>query len=86
MNQTQQTTEQAFWAREFARLAIEQAMKKGVQRHTMAQAMLVQAWMLLTEQTEENAVKAVKGLYASSVARQFMQPSDGNDTTGLPKD
>jgi len=65
------STEQLFWAREFVRLAREQAAKKGVPDHVVAQAMLVQAWMLFTGQSEEEARKSVSGLFAESMARKF---------------
>ena len=65
------TTEQLFWAREFTQLARQQAVKKGIPDHVMAQAMLVQAWMLFTGQNEENSRKSVSGLFASSMAKQL---------------
>jgi hypothetical protein len=65
------STEQLFWAREFVRLAREQAAKKGVPDHVMAQAMLVQAWMLFTGQSEEEARKSVSSLFAESMAKKF---------------
>ena len=37
----------------------------------MAQAMLVQAFMMLTGQSEEDAAKSVSGLYAASVAKHM---------------
>jgi hypothetical protein len=64
------STQSLFWARELIKLAREQATKKGVPDHVMAQAMMVQAWMLLTGQTEEEARKSVSGLYAASLAKK----------------
>ena len=68
------STEQLFWARELIKLAREQAKKKGVPDHVMAQAMLVQAWMLFTGQTEEEARKSVSGLFAASMAKKVGSP------------
>jgi hypothetical protein len=67
---TSPTTQHLFWARELIRLARQQAVKKGVPDHVMAQAMLVQAWMLFTGQNEEESRKSVSGLFASSMARK----------------
>jgi hypothetical protein len=64
-----------FWARELTRLAVQQAFKKGVPRQAMAQAMLLEAWMLFTGQGEEDARKAVQGLYLTSVAKKYSGPS-----------
>jgi hypothetical protein len=66
-------TEHLFWARELIRLAREQAEKKGVPDHVMAQAMMVQAWMLFTGQSEEDARKAVSGLYSATLQRQVLR-------------
>ena len=65
------TTEQLFWAREFVKLARDQAKQKGIPDQIMAQAMLVQAWMLFTGQTEDEARKAVQGLFSASVNKHF---------------
>ena len=65
------STEHLFWARESIKLSREQASKKGVPDHVMAQAMLVQAFMMLTGQSEEDAAKTVSGLYATSVAKHM---------------
>ncbi len=62
--------EQLFWAREFVKLAREQAAGKGVPNHVMAQAMLVQAWMLFTGQSESEAAKSVSGLYAATMKQK----------------
>lgn len=67
------STEQLFWARELVQLARKQAITKGVPDHVMAQAMLVQAWMLFTGQTEEEARKSVSQLYATSLAKMVPQ-------------
>jgi hypothetical protein len=72
----QPTTEHLFWAREFVRLAREQAAKKGVPDQVMARAMLVQAWMLFTGQSEDEARVAVKSLYEASIAK-VAAPSKG---------
>jgi hypothetical protein len=64
------TTRHLFWARELVQLARQQATKKGVPDHVMAQAMLVQSWMLFTGQNEEEARKSVSGLFASSMAKK----------------
>lgn len=64
------TTEQLFWARELIALARQQAKSKGVPDHAMAQAMMVQAWMLFTGQTEEESRKSVSGLFAQSMAKR----------------
>jgi hypothetical protein len=68
-------TQHLFWAREMLRLAREQATKKGVPDHVMAQAMMVQAWMLFTAQSEEEARKSVSRLYAASLAKNAQQNS-----------
>ena len=65
------STEHLFWARELNRLAREQAQKKGVPDHVMAQAMMVQAWMLFTGQSEEEARRFVSGLYSASMAKKM---------------
>ncbi len=62
--------EQLFWAREFVNLARQQAAGKGAPSHVMAQAMLVQAWMLFTGQSEHEAAKSVSGLYAASMKQK----------------
>ena len=62
-------SEHVFWARGLNRLAREQAQKKGVPDHVMAQAMMVQAWMLFTGQSEEDARLAVRGIYSASLQR-----------------
>jgi hypothetical protein len=67
------STEQLYWAREFVKLARHQAAKKGVPDHVMAQAMLVQAWMLFTGQSEEEARKSVSQLYTTSFAKMVPQ-------------
>jgi hypothetical protein len=64
------STQHLFWARELVKLAREQATKKGVPDHVMAQAMMVQSWMLFTGQSEEEARKSVSGLYAASLAKK----------------
>jgi hypothetical protein len=60
-----------FWAREFVHLARKQAVSKGVPDHVMAQAMLVQAFMLFTGQSEEESKNAVRDLFANSMAKKF---------------
>lgn len=65
------TREQLFWARELIKLAREQAVRKGVPNHVMAQAMMVQSWMLFTGQSEEEAAKAVSAIYSSSMGKKF---------------
>jgi hypothetical protein len=72
----QPSTEHLFWARELVKLSREQAAKKGVPDHVMAQAMLVQAFMMLTGQSEEDAAKSVSGLYAASVAKHMNRQTD----------
>jgi hypothetical protein len=67
----QAASDHQFWARELIRLAVQQASKKGVPRHAMAQAMLLEAWMLFTGQGEEDAKKAVQGLYLTSIAKKY---------------
>jgi TRAP-type uncharacterized transport system fused permease subunit len=67
------STEHLFWARELVRLSREEAAKKGVPAQVMAHAMLVQAFMLFTGQPEEVSAEAVKGLYASSLAKHVKQ-------------
>lgn len=76
------STEHLFWARELVQLSRQQAAKKGVPDHVMAQAMLVQAWMLFTGQSEEQARKSVSGLYATSLAKVAPQAatSDASNT------
>jgi len=66
-------TEHLYWARELIQLARQQAVKKGVPDQVMAQAMLVQAWMLFTGQNEEDARKSVSQLYATSLAKVVPQ-------------
>jgi hypothetical protein len=66
--------EQLFWAREFTVLAREQAHKKGVPDHAMAQAMLVQAWMLFTGQSEDEARQSVSGLFTQAMAKRGPPP------------
>jgi hypothetical protein len=39
--------------------------------HVMAQAMLVQAFMLFTGQSEEDSSQAVRDLYVHSMAKRF---------------
>ena len=63
------STQHLFWARELVQLSRTEAMKKGVPDHVMAQAMLVQAWMLFTGQNEGEAKKAVSGLFSVSMAK-----------------
>ena len=65
----QPSTAHLFWARELAQLARKQAATKGVPDHVMAQAMLVQAWMLFTGQDEEQAAKSVREIHANSIAK-----------------
>jgi hypothetical protein len=65
------TREQLFWARELVQLARKQAVSKGVPDHVMAQAMLVQAFMLFTGQSEEDSSQAVRDLYVHSMAKRF---------------
>jgi hypothetical protein len=65
------TTEHLFWARELVRLSRAQAVKKGVPDHVMAKAMLVQAYMLFTGQSERDAATTVKGLYVNSMAKHL---------------
>lgn len=72
------STEHLFWAREFVRLAREQATKKRVPDHVMAQAMIVQAFMLFTGRSEEEAAKAVKELYATSIGKHFRAGPQGH--------
>lgn len=69
-SQTKSVTQHLFWARELTLLARQQAISKGVPDHIMAQAMLVQSWMLFTGQSEQEARKAVSGLYATSMSRK----------------
>ena len=47
-HQSGATREHLFWAREFIQLAKTQARQKGVSDQVLAQAMLVNAWMLFT--------------------------------------
>ena len=68
---TPATTEQLFWARELVQLARSEAKKRGVPDHAMAQAMLVQAWMLFTDEDEDSARKSVSGLYAASIGKRI---------------
>jgi hypothetical protein len=78
-------SEHVFWARELNRLAREQAQKKGVPDHVMAQAMMVQAWMLLTGQSEEDARLAVRGIYSASLQRtQLHQTSRAPEPKDAP--
>ena len=64
-----------FWARELVQLARSEAAKKGVPDHVMAQAMLVNAWMLFTGQGERDARKSVAGLFTASMAKQQNLPT-----------
>jgi hypothetical protein len=73
--------EHVFWANELTRLAREQAQQKGVPDHIMAQAMMVQAWMLLTGQSQEEARRTVSGLYSASLQRQVLQ-GEGRESAG----
>ena len=63
------STQHLFWARELVKLAREQAKEKLVPDHVMAQSLMVQAWMLFTGQSEDEARKSVSGLYAASLAK-----------------
>jgi hypothetical protein len=72
----QSSDDHQFWAREFIRLALKQGEKKGVPSHTMAQVMLVQAWMLFTGQNEQEATKIVQGLFLKSMADKFSTAAD----------
>ena len=65
------TTEQLFWARELVQLARSEARKRGVPDHAMAQAMMVNAWMLFTGQNEEEARKAVSAMFSASMAKRI---------------
>ncbi len=65
------TTQHLFWARELVQLSRKEAKKMGVADHVMAQAMLVQAWMLFTGQNEKEAKKAVSGLFSASMAKMI---------------
>jgi hypothetical protein len=65
----QATSDHQFWAKELIRLALQQASKKGVPSHLMAQALLLEAWMLFTGQGEEEAKKSVQGLFLASMAK-----------------
>lgn len=64
------TTEQLFWARELVQLAKSEAKKRNVPDHAMAQAMMVNAWMLFTGQNEEEARKAVSAMFSASMAKR----------------
>jgi hypothetical protein len=75
-------TEQLFWARELIKLAREQATQKGVPDHVMAQAMLVQAWMLFTGQSEEESKNSVQGLFAASLGKHFAGSAGSGQPTG----
>ena len=65
------TREHLFWARELIQLAKTQARQKGVSDQVLAQAMLVNAWMLFTGQNEEDSRKSVSKLFASSMAKSL---------------
>ena len=67
--------EHLFWARELVQLARQEAKRKGVPDHAMAQTMMVQSWMLFTGQNEEEARKTVSGLFAASMARHMQPPA-----------
>jgi hypothetical protein len=69
------SSDQHFWARELLRLALRQAEQKGVPNHIMAQVMLVQAWMLFTGQSGQDASKTVKTLFLKSMADKFAATS-----------
>ena len=69
------TTEQLFWARELVQLARSEAKKRGVPDHAMAQAMMVNAWMLFTGQNEEEARKAVSAMFSASMAKRVAPAS-----------
>jgi hypothetical protein len=71
-----------FWARELIRLALKQAENTGVPRHTMAQVMLVQAWMLLTGQSEPEATKIVQELFLKSMADRYSTAADDSTAPG----
>jgi hypothetical protein len=71
--------EHLFWARELVRLSREQAAKKGVPDHVMAQAMLVQSFMLFTGQPERDAAKAVSALYTTSMAKHVNAKPAGSN-------
>jgi len=63
------TRQLLFWARELVLLARKEAAKRGVPNHALAQAMLVQAWMLFTGQGEREAKVAVSRMFADSIAK-----------------
>ena len=65
------TPEHHFWARELIRLAKQQAAEKGVPGDVLARAMLLEAWMLWTGQSEEDAKKSVQAIYAQTIAKKF---------------
>ncbi|HVI30448.1 hypothetical protein [Hansschlegelia sp.] len=50
------------WARRIVRLAHTEALKRGVPDKTLAQALLVQAIMLLTGRTEQHVKARVHSL------------------------
>jgi hypothetical protein len=68
-------TQHLFWARELIKLAREQAAAKGVPDHVMAQAMLVQSWMLFTGQSEADAKKSVSKIYSESISKKATKPA-----------
>ena len=78
------TTEHLFWARELVRLSRVQAAKKGVPDHVMAKAMLVQAYMMFTGQSERDSATTLKGLYANSMAKHLKpkKAASGSNSKG----
>jgi hypothetical protein len=48
-------------------------LNKGAQSQGAAGSILVQAWMLFTGQSEEDARKAVSGLYSATLQRQVLR-------------
>ena len=79
------STNHLFWARELVQLARKQAAEKGVPDHVMAQAMLVQAWMLFTGQDEKQARKSVSSLYSNSIAKKPPTQATGQITDKIER-
>jgi hypothetical protein len=63
------TRQHLFWARELVLLARKEAAKRGVPDYALAQAMLVQAWILFTGQGEREAKVAVSRMFTDSIAK-----------------
>jgi hypothetical protein len=84
MATTKTPTEHLFWARELITLARKQAAQKGVPDHVLAQAMMVQSWMIFTGQSEMQARRAVSKLFSESMRKAAKKASAAKASASAP--